>query len=88
MIDKSLVTWKNMDVKKIDKAYKRVKEKVLFEAIDRETIDAIRRGMEELLPEYKIKCDEENNPTDVIDSGNVMVRVSDPKTFSYINVIF
>jgi predicted HicB family RNase H-like nuclease len=88
MLHKSLITWDGMNLKKIDKAYKKVRDIILFEAIDGETIDTIREGMEKLLPEYKIKCDEENNPPKSIDSGNVMVRVSDPKTLNFINVIF
>jgi hypothetical protein len=77
-----------MDTKKITQAHKTVIESVLFELINRETLAKIRRGMEELLPEYKIKCDEENNPIDVVASGKVIVRVSDPKTLDYINLTF
>lgn len=77
-----------MNLEKINDAYDLVRDSVLFQMIDGEIIDAIRRGMEDLLPEYKIKCDEENNPPLVIDNGNIIVRVSDPKTMNYINLTF
>lgn len=77
-----------MNIKKITQAYKDVKDSVLLEMINKETMNTIRQGMEKYLPEYKIKCDYENNPPEAIDSGKVMVRVSDPITMNYINLIF
>ena len=77
-----------MNIKRINQSYEDIRDTVLFEPISKETRDRIRRGMEDLLPEYRIKCDEENNPPDVIDSGKIIVRVSDPKTLEYINLIF
>ena len=57
-----------------------------------DTRETIKGLMKKELPEYEIKCDEENNPPEVIASGHIIVRVSTkPKldgSFNYINVIY
>ena len=84
---KLIVTWADMDIPAIEKAYEDIKPLVLYEPCFKETRDKIKHMMEIALPNYKVKCDEENNPPNVVDSGNILVRVSDYKN-SYVDVIF
>ena len=81
-----------MDVNKIAQVYKDVRDSVVLEMINEETINTIRKELEARLPEYKIKCDYENNPQDVIDGGQVIAKVYDQQkyshTYNYINLTF
>jgi predicted HicB family RNase H-like nuclease len=90
MIDKKLNTWSGLNVKLIDKAYEEIAPKVQYRMCNKETRKIIREMMKEKLPEYDITCDESNNPPDVIDSGNVLVRVSKyiHDEYKYVDVIF
>jgi len=83
----SLINPGALDIDKIQKAYDQILDEVLWEVISSDLRSKIKRLMEEKLPEYVIKCDEENNPTEVIDAGNIWVKVSDKKTQNYVNLI-
>ena len=88
MIDESLNTWKDMDLILIEKAYNKTREHVLFEPINKATFLIIKNLMQSQLPNYKVKCDEENNPPQFANGGNILLTVNDPKSNQYVNVIF
>ena len=82
-----------MDIPLIEQAYNDIAPRIEHEFPDKETRELIKSLMEKLLPDYEIKCDEENNPVNVIDSGNVFVRVIkrspiQKTVFNYVDVIF
>jgi len=81
-------TWTGLDMNYIQEVRQEVFEVVAFELITKEIREKIYTMMKEKLPYYKIKCDEENNPPDFVANGNVMVRVTDPSTRNYVDVIF
>lgn len=57
---------------------------------DKGTRFVLKTILEDKLPGYIIKCDEENNPPSVVDSQNIMARVSkivNGTTF-YVDIIF
>ena len=91
-IAKHLVTWKYMDVEAIESAYNEIASKIAGNYPDKKTREFIKKEMEDRLPEYEIICDETNNSSTVIDSGNVVVRVRTRVRFDgsygYIDVIF
>ena len=91
-LDKKLITWENMDVEKIGRAYQEIKPKIDGEQADAKTRRKIKSLLQKALPEYKIKCNRENNPPKVVDSGNIVVRVSTKTypdgSFNYIDIIF
>jgi len=92
MSDGKINTWGDMDIPMIENAYNNIAPLIAGEYPDRKVRTKIKKLMEAFLPEYDIKCDEENNPPDVMDSGNVMVKVStkikSDGSHNYINVIF
>ena len=77
-----------MDINLVKKAYEEIEPKVAGECPDKKTRDKIKGLMEEHLPAHKIQCDEENNPIEVVDSGNVHARVFDVDEYKFVNVIF
>ena len=83
-----LRTWDSIDMVKLQKTYNEVFETVVFELINPSIRNKIKTLMEEKLPDYKIKCDEENNSPEVVASGHVMVNVTDPKTNNYVDVVY
>jgi hypothetical protein len=90
---KDLITWgEGADIPQIKEAYEKIAPLVALDIPDAITRAKIKKLMKEALPDYEIKCDEENNSPEVIDNGNVMVRVSKPTfpsgSFNYIDVIF
>jgi len=87
-VKEEVKTPERLDIDLIQDAYDEILEEVLFESITSELRNKIKRLMGEKLPFYEIKCDNENNPFDIIDAGNVWVRVSYPKTQTYVDVIF
>lgn len=81
-------TWDGLDMDLISKAHAEVFNHVVYEAITSEAWNKIRTYLWIKLPGYHIKCDEENNPIDVVDSGHVHARITDEKTKAYVDVIF
>ncbi|TFG71762.1 MAG: hypothetical protein E4H26_11955 [Flavobacteriales bacterium] len=77
-----------IDINYVQEAYDEVREIVVFDMVDKVTREKIYTMMKEKLPYYRIKCDEENNPTEVIDNGNICARVTDPASGNYIDMIF
>ena len=77
-----------MDIKLIENVYEDIKLKVFGKYPDKKTRELIKDLMEKSLPLYKIKCDEENNPSETIEAGNIFVRIFDEKNYLYIDVIF
>lgn len=89
MLSPELVTWSGLDIALIEKAYEKIALLVDREMCDRKTRNRIRLMMIDELPLYHIKCDEENNPPDVIDSGHIFVRISiTNNNYLYVDVIF
>lgn len=92
MLSPELITWDGLDVPAIEDAYNLIAPTIAGKFPDKETRENILGLMKANLPDYDIKCDEENNPPNVVDSGHVMVRVSTkPKQdglFNYVDVIF
>jgi len=91
-LDYKSITWKNMDIPLIENAYKKVSEIVSLEQCNTETMNKIKSLMETYLPMYRIKCDEENNPPEVIYSGHIRARVMMDTflsgSYNYVDVIF
>jgi len=81
-------TWDGLDIDKIQNVRNEIFGIILFDLINPELRDRIKKLMEERLPDYQIKCDEENNPIEVVDSGHVRARVTDTKTQAHIDVIY
>jgi len=79
---------KGLDMNKVPIAHSEVFNHVVYDVIDSETWNKIKSYLWIKLPGCTIKCDEENNPTDVIDSGHVHARVTDDTTKEYIDLIF
>ena len=77
-----------IDMDYVQKVYDEVSLTIAFDLINKDLNDKVKSLMEEKLPYYTIKCDEENNPIDVIDEGHLWVRVTDPKTNNYIDLVF
>ena len=77
-----------LDTDLIQKAYDEILDHVVMDMISSELRNKIKKMMGEKLPFYEIKCDQENNPFEIVDAGNVWVRVTNPKTKSYIDVVF
>ena len=92
MVDSKLVTWGDMDIEAVENAFNKIRPLIEGEYPDSKTRVKLKKLMEAFLPEYDIKCDEENNPPEVMDSGNIVVKISTKKlpnqTYSYIDVIF
>ncbi len=91
-LSEKLITWGDMDIAKITNVYNNIAPIIVGKLTDKITRNEIKLLMEEALPEYIIKCDEENNPPKVIDSGNIIIRISTKikpdKSYNYIDVIF
>lgn len=77
-----------IDINYVQDVYDEVVDVVMFDLISPELRDKIKGMMKEKLPYYEIKCDEENNPPEVVDNSNVWVRVTDPATKNYIDLVF
>jgi hypothetical protein len=86
MLDDKLITWKHMDVKAIENAYDKIHPLISGDYPDSKTRNKLIKLLEAFLPDYNFKCDEENNPPNVVNSGNIVVNVS--KNNEYINIIF
>ncbi len=88
----NLKTWKNMDIPLIEDAYNKVSELVNLEQCDIKTMNKIKVMMEKYLPMYEIKCDNENNSPDILDSGHIRVKVimyTFPReSYHWVDVIF
>jgi hypothetical protein len=91
-LSKNLKTWDNMNILLIEKVRNEIASLIAMNFPDVLTRIKIKNLMEEALPDYEIKCDEENNPPSVVDSGNVKVRVKTKtqpdSSYNYIDVIF
>ena len=77
-----------LDLDYIQEVYDEVVLVIAFDLINKELNDRVKSIMEEKLPYYTIKCDEENNPIDIVDSGHLWVRVTDPETKNDIDLVF
>jgi hypothetical protein len=81
-----------MNIPKIEKTCNDVAPLIAGEYPDAITRTKLKKLMEAFLPEYEIKCDEENNTPEAMDAGNIMVTVSTPKrpngSLNYVNIIF
>lgn len=92
MLDEKIKTWGNMDILLIKKAYDNIAPLIESDFPDKKTRKMIKKLMKQYLPDYKIKCDEENNPPNVMDSGHIFVQVrTETKpdgSFNFIDVIF
>jgi hypothetical protein len=92
MLSENLKTWEGMDIEVIEFAYKEISPLIQYDIIDSKTRTKLKKLMEAFLPDYDIKCDEENNPPEVVDSQHIIMRVSKPAfpdgTTKYIDVIF
>lgn len=81
-------TWDGLDMDLISKAHSEVFDHVAFDTITPEIREKIRTFLWIKLPGYDIKCDEENNDINVVESGHVIATISDEKTKAYVDVIF
>lgn len=72
----------------LQRVYDEISLDVAYELTNETTRKRIYHLMKEKLPYYEIKCDEENNPPEVVDQGQIWVRVTDPNTKTYIDLIF
>ena len=92
MISENLKTWEGMDIEAIEYSYNKIAPVIAGDYPDSKTRTKVKKLMEAFLPDYVIKCDEENNPPEVQDTQHIMVRVSKPAfpdgTTKYIDVIF
>ena len=77
-----------MDLKLIEKTRNKIAPLIADDYPDAKTRIKVKKLMEAFLPNYEIKCDEENNPPNIIESGNIVVNVYDRKFKEYTNVIF
>ncbi len=87
-IPENLKTWEGMDVEAVEYAFKKIAPVIAGDYPDSKTRTKLKKLMEAMLPDYQIKCDEENNTFDVADSGHILVTVIDLKNFKSVDVIF
>lgn len=91
-IAEKLKTWEGMDIEAIEYAFNKVSPLIATEYPDAKTRTKLKKLMEAFLPDYEIKCDEENNSPEVVESQHIMVRVNKYMQHSgvvkYIDVIF
>lgn len=77
MLDPKLITWEYLDMHLIEEAYNYTKKLIMREMCDSATRKIIVDLMKSKLPEdYDVKCDEENNPPEVIESQHIVATVS------------
>ena len=93
MIDPKLITWgtgREIDMDLLERTWNEVSPMLIGEMCDKETRAILKAELEKRLPDYTIKCNEENNPPCVIDNQNIMVRVSKivNGTRFYVDLIF
>lgn len=84
----NLKTWEGMDIEAIEYTFNKVFPVIAGDYPDAKTRTKLKKLMEAMLPDYEIKCDEENNPPEVVDSQHIFVRVFDLKKLKYVDVIF
>jgi hypothetical protein len=77
-----------IDMNYVQEVYDEVSLTIAFDMIDKELNDRVKSMMKEKLPYYDIKCDEENNTIETVASGHLWVRVTDPETKNYIDLVF
>ena len=77
-----------IDFDYVQEVYNEILLEVLRDPADGATRQKIKTLMDEKLPYYTIKCDEENNPIEVTDSGHIWARVIDRETNNYIDLVF
>ncbi len=81
-----------MDVEALENAFNEIAPKIADKFPDKETREFIKNQLENRFPEYEITCDETNNPSSVVDSGNIVARVKTRVRFNgaygYIDIIF
>lgn len=81
-----------MNIKLIEEAYNKISPLIGSDYPDSKTRTKVKKLMEAFLPDYEIKCDEENNPSFFVDNGNVLVTVKTKTqidgSFNYVDVIF
>jgi len=91
-IAEKLKTWESMDVEAIEYAFNKVSPLIATDYPDAKTRTKVKKLMEAFLPDYDIKCDEENNPSEVVDSGHIFLRVNKYMPHSdmvkYVDIIF
>ena len=76
-----------IDVEYVQEVYDEVSLEMAYELNNKKARTKIKDLMESKLPYYEIKCDEENNSPEVVDSGQVWIRVTDPETRNYIELV-
>lgn len=77
-----------IDIDYVQEVYDEVSLTIAFDLINKDLNDKVKSMMKEKLPYYDIKCDEENNTPETVDSGHLWVRVTDPETKNYIDLVF
>ena len=91
-IAEKLKTWDGMDIEAIEYAFNKVSPLIATDYPDAKTRIKLKKLMEAFLPDYDIKCDEENNPPEVQDAQHIMVRVNKYLPYNsgvkYVDVIF
>ena len=87
-LDKNLKTWEGMDIEAVEYAFNKISPIIAIDYPDAKTRAKVKKLMEAFLPDYEIKCDEENNPPEVMDSQHIFVTVFDLKKFKSVDVIF
>lgn len=86
--------WKpEFDIELVQKVYDDVALNVALNMADKVTREKIKEQLKNKLPsDFDVKCDDENNPPDVQDRGEIWVRVSktDKPTnwYQYIDLVF
>jgi len=65
----------NLDFQLIKNARDKILPLIITDYPDLIAMKKIKKLMEEALPDYEIKCDEENNPSTLLESGHVCVMV-------------
>ena len=91
-LGEGLKTWEGMDIEAIEYAFNKVSPLIASDYSDAKTCAKLKKLMEAMLPEYDIKCDEENNPPEVVEAQYIMVRVNKYMPHNglvkYVDVIF
>lgn len=91
-LNENLVTWNNLNIKLIEEAYYKISPLISSDYPDSKIKNKVKKLMEAFLPDYDIICDERNNPSDIVDSGNILVTVKTKTqsngSYSFVDVIF
>jgi len=85
---KDLELWNEVFKSSVEYAAKKILPLVQLEYPTPEIRVKVLELMKQFLPDYEIKCDEENNPFDVIDSGQIKMRIFNSNNIDYFDLTF